>query len=96
MFHRLFYYLINKMSEGKTSKPVIPKPENLECKDLQEYLRTRPTEILEKFFNFPTICLAAYRELPEIAKQFVIRMLFVEQAVPQAVVSSWGSQVFIK
>lgn len=84
------------MSEAKTSKPVIPKPENLECKDLQEYLRTRPTEILEKLFNFPTICLAAYRELPGIAKQFVIRMLFVEQAVPQAVVSSWGSQVFAK
>lgn len=31
-----------------------------------------------------------------MARQFVIRILFVEQAVPQAVVSSWASQVHAK
>lgn len=36
------------------------------------------------------------RELPEIARQFVIRILFVEQPVPQAVISSWSSQVYAK
>ena len=29
------------------------------------------------------------RELPPLAKQFVMRLLYVEQAVPKAVVSSW-------
>ena len=29
------------------------------------------------------------RELPSLAKQFVMRLLYVEQAVPKAVVSSW-------
>lgn len=37
-----------------------------------------------------------FRELPELARQYVIRILFVEQPVPQAVVASWGSQAFSK
>ncbi|KAJ8983386.1 hypothetical protein NQ317_010479 [Molorchus minor] len=35
-------------------------------------------------------------ELPELARQYVIRILFVDQPVPQAVVASWGSQAFSK
>ncbi|XP_055902710.1 general transcription factor IIH subunit 4 [Eupeodes corollae] len=86
------------MSESKSGKTgcLIPKPENLECKNLQDYLRTRSHDVLEKLYNYPTICLAVYRELPEIARQFVIRILFVEQPVPQAVVASWGSQHYAK
>lgn len=38
----------------------------------------------------------AVRELPELARQYVIRILFVEQPVPQAVVASWDSQAFSK
>ena len=30
-----------------------------------------------------------FRELPGLAKQFIMRLLHVQQAVPQAVVSSW-------
>lgn len=37
-----------------------------------------------------------FSELPEIARQFVIRILFVEQPVPQAVIASWTSQVYAK
>lgn len=37
-----------------------------------------------------------FRELPEIARQYVIRMLFVEQPVPQAVVASWCHQSYSK
>ncbi|XP_055376920.1 general transcription factor IIH subunit 4 [Condylostylus longicornis] len=85
------------MSESKSkSNALIPKQENLQCKNLQEYLKTRPADLLEKLYNYPSICLAVYRELPEIARQFVIRILFVEQPVPQAVVSSWGSQHYAK
>lgn len=75
---------------------LVSKPANLQCKDFQEYLRTRNAETLEKLYNYPTICLAVYREMPEIARQFVIRILFVEQPVPQAVVASWGSQYYAK
>ncbi|EDW41597.1 general transcription factor IIH subunit 4 [Drosophila sechellia] len=73
--------------------PLGQGPANLECKDFQEYLRTRQTpESLEKLYNYPPICLAVFRELPEIARQFIIRILFVDQPVPQAVVTSWGAQ----
>ena len=30
-----------------------------------------------------------FRELPSLAQQFLMRLLHVQQAVPQAVVSSW-------
>lgn len=94
------------MSDAKSSRShgssstqsflLATKPANLHCKDFQEYLRTRSSETLEKLYMYPTICLAVYRELPEIARQFVIRILFAEQPVPQAVVASWGSQHYAK
>lgn len=53
------------MSDNKTTKSssisILAKPSNLECKDLQEYLKSRPPDVLEKLFNYPTICLAVYR-----------------------------------
>lgn len=50
------------MSEAKSSKSGgIPKPANIECKNLQEYLKSRPSEVLEKLYNYPAICLAVYR-----------------------------------
>lgn len=69
---------------------------NLECIDLQAYLKTKSSSVIESLYNHPSICLAVYRELPEIARQFVIRILFVEQPVPQAVITSWTSQLYSK
>lgn len=37
------------------------KPKNLECKNLYDYLKTRPPNVLERLYNHPTICLAVYR-----------------------------------
>uniref|UniRef100_A0A1Q3F3U2 General transcription factor IIH subunit 4 n=1 Tax=Culex tarsalis TaxID=7177 RepID=A0A1Q3F3U2_CULTA len=86
----------SKASSSSGTSSLIAKPANLECKNLEEYLRSRPPDALEKLYNYPAICLAVYRELPEIARQFVIRILFVEQPIPHAVVSSWGSQIYAK
>ena len=83
-------------STTKGQKSILQKPANLECKDLHSYLKSRSSDVLERLYDYPTICLAVYRELPEIARQFVIRILFVEQPVPQAVIASWSSQVFAK
>uniref|UniRef100_A0A6M2DRY9 General transcription factor IIH subunit 4 n=1 Tax=Xenopsylla cheopis TaxID=163159 RepID=A0A6M2DRY9_XENCH len=82
------------MSEKKVK--TLNKQATLECKDLHAYLKSRPPELLEKLYNHPAICLAVYRELPELARQYVIRILFVEQPVPQAVVASWGTQAHSK
>lgn len=70
---------------------------HLDCKNLHDYLKSQSAPVITKLYEFPPICLAVFRDcIPDIAKQFVIRMLCVEQPVPQAVVSSWGSQVYAK
>jgi len=85
----------NGIGSSKQDSTLITQT-NLECKNLYDYLKTRPQSVLEKLYNHPAICLAVYRELPELARQYVIRILFVEQPVPQAVVASWGSQAYNK
>ncbi|KAF7283905.1 hypothetical protein GWI33_022736 [Rhynchophorus ferrugineus] len=82
----------NGIGTSKQEISTLITQSNLECKNLYDYLKTRPSNILERLYNHPAICLAVYRELPELARQYVIRILFVEQPVPQAVVASWGSQ----
>ncbi|KAK6624480.1 hypothetical protein RUM43_004165 [Polyplax serrata] len=69
---------------------------NLRCKYLHEYLQTLPLSTLEQLYNHPTTCLAVFRELPQIARHYVSRLLFVEQPVPQAVIASWISQTYSK
>ena len=61
----------------------------LECKNLHHYLKTLPSDVLDQLYNHPATCLAVFRELHPLAKQFVMRLLWVQQPVPQAVVSSW-------
>ncbi|XP_063366608.1 general transcription factor IIH subunit 4 [Cydia amplana] len=86
---------MSESSKSKSSLNLNPAP-TLQCKDLHEYLKSRSAQFLETLYNYPTICLAVYRELPELARHFVIRLLFVEQPVPQAVVASWVSQAHAK
>ena len=52
------------------------------------YKRWNLTQISSRSLsNYLTFLIV--RELPPLAKQFVMRLLYVEQAVPKAVVSSW-------
>jgi len=62
---------------------------SLDSKNLHDYLKTLPQEVLDNLYSHPATCLAVYRELPALAKQFIMRLLYIEQAIPQAVVSSW-------
>ncbi|XP_035038971.1 general transcription factor IIH subunit 4 isoform X2 [Hippoglossus stenolepis] len=61
----------------------------LKCKNLHEYLRELSPDILDRLYNHPSTCLAVYRELPSMAKNYVIRMLFLDQPLPQAAVALW-------
>lgn len=61
----------------------------LQCKNLHEYLRELSPDILDRLYNHPATCLAVYRELPPLAKNYVMRMLFLEQPLPQAAVALW-------
>lgn len=61
----------------------------LRCKNLHEYLRELSPDILDRLYNHPATCLAVYRELPSLAKNYAIRMLFLDQPLPQAAVALW-------
>jgi len=69
---------------------------SLESKNLHEYLATLPGDILDNLYNHPATCLAVFRELPALAKQLIDRLLYIEQAIPQAVVSSWVTNTFVQ
>lgn len=46
---------------GTSNQLAVLAPTNLECKNLYDYLKTRPHKTLDKLYNHPTICLAVYR-----------------------------------
>jgi len=64
---------------------------SLSCKDLHSYLKTLSPGILDRLYNHPATCLAVFRELPELSRHYIMRLLFVDQAVPQAIIGSWVS-----
>lgn len=62
---------------------------------LLEYLQTLPRNLLGKLFIHPATCLAVFREVPELGRHFILRMLSVDQPVPQAIVSSWTTPIYL-
>ncbi|ESN92698.1 hypothetical protein HELRODRAFT_69505, partial [Helobdella robusta] len=67
-------------------QPVLKK---FEFKDLRSYIKSLPQSTIVQLYNYPAACLAVFRELPELAKLFVMRLLFLEQPVTKSVVLSW-------
>jgi transcription initiation factor TFIIH subunit 4 len=63
----------------------------LDCKDLHSYLKTLPAAVLDRLYNHPATCLAVFRELPELSRIYIMRILFVDQSVPKAIMGSWVS-----
>jgi len=61
----------------------------IDHKDLTNYITSLPKTTIEKIFDHPTTCLAIFRDLTELAKLIVIRLLLLNQEVPQATVQSW-------
>jgi transcription initiation factor TFIIH subunit 4 len=49
------------MAEGNKGIKITLQSKNLECKNLHDYLKTLPNEILDRLYNHPTTCLAVYR-----------------------------------
>ncbi|KAI1290376.1 General transcription factor IIH subunit 4 [Halotydeus destructor] len=65
------------------------------CKtpNLQDYFKQLSPAVLEKLYTHPATCLAIFRDLTELAKHYVMRLLFVESSVPHAVVASWVNKL---
>ncbi|GAB5571300.1 general transcription factor IIH subunit 4 isoform X1 [Prionailurus iriomotensis] len=69
---------------------------HLQCRNLQEFLGGLSPGILDRLYGHPATCLAVFRELPSLAKNWVMRMLFLEQPLPQAAVALWVKKEFSK
>lgn len=68
------------------------KPNNV-C----NYVADLNPQIIDQLYRHSSAnCLAVFRELPLLGKHYVLRLLFVEQTIPQAVISSWVIQDSIK
>uniref|UniRef100_A0A8D2AWU1 General transcription factor IIH subunit 4 n=1 Tax=Sciurus vulgaris TaxID=55149 RepID=A0A8D2AWU1_SCIVU len=65
---------------------------HLQCRNLQEFLGGLSPGILDRLYGHPATCLA----LPSLAKNWVMRMLFLEQPLPQAAVALWVKKEFSK
>lgn len=61
----------------------------LECKNLHQYLSGLPPAILDSLYEHPATCMAVFRELPDLAKHYVMRILFVEQPISMQAAASW-------
>jgi len=73
------------------STAIATKLKKLECKDLHAYLKKLPPSILDNLYCHPATCLAVFRDLPELSRHYVMRIIFLEQAVAQAVVQQWST-----
>lgn len=54
-----------------------------------QYLKNLGVLVFDELYTHPPSCLVVFRELPELAKLFVMRLLFIEQTIPKAIVSGW-------
>ncbi|KAH8860067.1 General transcription factor IIH subunit 4 [Schistosoma japonicum] len=54
-----------------------------------EYLKNVGAHMLDELYTHPPTCLVVFRELPELAKHIVMRLLFIEQPIPKSIVSGW-------
>lgn len=51
--------------------------------DLVAYLETLPAVHLAKLYKSPFTCLAVLRSLPPLAKQYVMRLVFLRKAIAE-------------
>ncbi|XP_039977612.1 general transcription factor IIH subunit 4 isoform X3 [Xiphias gladius] len=84
-----FHHILAFTAASQQNKNDMKLRVQLQCKNLHEYLRDLSPEILDRLYNHPATCLAVYRELPSLAKNYVMRMLFLDQPLPQAAVALW-------
>lgn len=51
--------------------------------DLVSYLEDLPPDRLARLYDSPYTCQAVLRSLPPLAKQYVMRLLFLDAGIPE-------------
>lgn len=70
--------------------------ERLECRSILDYVKTLSADVIERVYSHPACCLCVLRELDLLGQVFVMRLVFLEQPVPKAVVTSWVDADHVK
>ncbi|XP_015790063.1 general transcription factor IIH subunit 4 [Tetranychus urticae] len=66
---------------------------SIRASNLGDYVKNLNPPTIDKLYSkSSSCCLAIFGQLPPLAKQYVIRLLFVDQGIPKDVISSWVSQ----
>lgn len=66
--------------------------QRLECKDLYSYLLTLKPTVFNKLYQHSFTCLAVFRGLPDLAKHYIMRTLFIDQMLSKSLVDTWCSK----
>ena len=67
------------------SNQLAGKPNNV-C----DYVAKLNPQIIDQLYQHSSAnCLAVLRELPELGKHYVLRLLFIEQGFPQSMAAKW-------
>jgi hypothetical protein len=53
------------------------------------YFQSLSKEKLNQLYQDVFACLAVFRLLPSLAKQYILRLLLIEEAVPRSLLDSW-------
>lgn len=69
---------------------VFEEPSVLQAKSLTEYLLTLNEIKLKQIYSHPANCLAVFRDLPYLARTYVLRILFVDQIIPESSIETWS------
>lgn len=64
----------------------------LNCQDLYGYLLTLSPAVFVGLYEHPFTCLAVFRGLSDLAKHYVMRTLFIDQPLPETLISTWAGK----
>jgi len=56
---------------------------------LHEFLVKQDARVIDELYRHPATCMSVFRELPQIAKHIIIRILFINQQIAKPLIESW-------
>lgn len=59
-----------------------------EPSNLTTFLQTLPSQKIVGLYKYQWTCQAVFRSLPTVARQYVLRLLYVDQPIPQSMIST--------
>lgn len=66
------------------------EPSVLQARSLTEFLLSLSSVKLQKLYSHPANCLAIFRDLPYLGRIYVLRILLVDQIIPESSIDTWS------